>query len=56
MPSYMVQKTIPFRINPEGAKGLSVLMGIQRDQPDKSGRNLVQVSSCRINQSPKRRM
>ena len=28
MPSYVAEKAIPFRINPEGAKGLSVLMGI----------------------------
>jgi hypothetical protein len=28
MPSYMAKKAIFFRINPEGAKGLSVLRGI----------------------------
>jgi hypothetical protein len=28
MPSYVAKEAIPFRINPEGAKGLSVLMGI----------------------------
>jgi len=28
MPSYVAKKAIPFGINPEGAKGLSVLMGI----------------------------
>jgi len=28
MPFYVAKKATPFRINPEGAKGLSVLMGI----------------------------
>jgi len=28
MPSYVEKKAIPLRTDPEGAKGLSVLMGI----------------------------